>query len=79
MKDFFKIRKIRGLAKKKWLVVLFALFIFVGVGVSAYFGSDSPDVETWSLSIAHAPSTPTPTLVPDIGWWSQVATPTASQ
>jgi hypothetical protein len=75
MKDFFEIRKIRGLAKKNLLFVLFALFICVGIGVSAYFGSDSPDVEAWSLSITHAPSTPTPTLVPDTGWWSEVATP----
>ena len=75
MKEFFKIRKIRGLAKKNLLVVLFGLFICIGVGVSAYFGSDTSEVVTWQANVTHAPSTPTQTLVPDTGWWSEVATP----
>lgn len=75
MKEFFKMRKIRGLAKKNLLVVLFGLFICIGVGVSAYFGSDTSEVAAWQANITHAPSTPTQTLVPDTGWWSEVATP----
>jgi hypothetical protein len=79
MKDFFKIRKLSGFAKKNLLVVLFALFICAGVGVSAYFGSNTSEVATWQVNITHVPSTPTQILVPDTGWWNKVATPTAGQ
>jgi len=56
-------------------MILFALFICIGVGVSAYFGADISEAANWQVNITHAPSTPTPTLVPDTGWWSEVATP----
>lgn len=73
----FNIKRISGFTKKNLLMVLFALLICVGVGVSAYLGSDvSGAQEDWDAAITHAPSTPTPTLVPATGWWSTVATPT---
>lgn len=73
----FNIKKISGFIKKNLLMVLFALFICVGVGVSAYLGSDVTGIDNhWGSDIHHASSTPTPTLVPDTGWWSSVATPT---
>ena len=73
----FNIKRISGFTKKNLLMVLFALFICIGVGVSAYLGSDVTDAQdSWDVAITHAPSTPTPTLVPDSGWWSTVATPT---
>ena len=73
----FNIKKISGFTKKNLLMVLFALFICVGVGLSAYLGSDVTGIDNhWSSDIHHASSTPIPTLVPDTGWWSTVATPT---
>lgn len=76
-KKFFDTKKIRGFTKKDLLIVFFALFICAGVGVSAYLGSDvSGAQEDWDAAITHATSTSTPTLVPDTGWWSTVATPT---
>ena len=76
-KKFFDTKKISGFTKRNLLIVLFALFICVGVSISAYLGSDVPDFDNnWSVAITHAPSTPTPTFVPDTGWWSTIATPT---
>jgi hypothetical protein len=75
MKDFFKNWKIGRFATRNLLIILFALFICAGVGVSAYFGSDTSEVAAWQMNITHAPSTPTQTLVPDTGWWNEVATP----
>ena len=70
-------KKISILAKKNLLIVLFALFICVGVSVSAYLGSDDPGIDnSWTAAITHSPSTPTSTLVPDTGWWTLIATPT---
>ncbi len=72
----FNIKNISGFIKGNLLMVLFALFICIGMSISAYLGSDAPDSgKTWSVEITHAPSTPTPTLVPNTGWWSAVATP----
>ena len=73
----FNIKRISRFTKKNLLIVLFALFICVSVGVSAYLGSDASGVQnSWDIAITHAPTTPTLTLVPDTGWWSTVATPT---
>ena len=70
-------KKVSVLAKKNLLIVLFTLFVCIGVGVSAYLGSDDPGIDNnWNVAITHAPSTPTNTLVPDTGWWSAIATPT---
>ena len=76
-KKFFDTKKISGFTKKNLLMVLLALFVCVGVSLSAYFGSDMTDVQDrWEVAITHVPSTPTPALVPDTGWWSTVTTPT---
>ncbi|MCJ7435763.1 MAG: hypothetical protein MUO77_19965 [Anaerolineales bacterium] len=73
----FSIKRISGFVKKNLLIVLFAVFICIGVGVSAYLGSDVTGFDNnWSVSITHAPSTPTPTLGPDTGWWTTIVTPT---
>lgn len=72
----FNIKNISGFIKGNLLMVLFALFICIGMSMSAYLGSDAPDSDRiWSVEITHAPSTPTPTLVPNTGWWSAIATP----
>jgi hypothetical protein len=76
-KKFFDTKKISRLAKRNLLIVLFALFICLGISMSAYLGSDVTGSDnTWSVSITHAPSTPTPTLGPDTGWWTTIVTPT---
>ena len=75
MKIFFKNWKIGRFATRNLLIILFALFICAGIGVSAYFGSNTSEVVTWQANVTHVPSTPTQTLVPDTGWWSEVATP----
>jgi hypothetical protein len=73
----FNITNVSGFIKRNLLMVLLALFVCVGVSLSAYFGSDVTDVQdNWEAAITHAPSTPTSTLVPDTGWWSAIATPT---
>ena len=73
----FNITNLSVFIKKNLLMVLLALFVCVGISLSAYFGSDVADLQdSWEVAITHAPSTPTPTLVPDTGWWSTVATPT---
>jgi hypothetical protein len=62
--------------KKNLVIMLFALFICVGIGLSAYFGSKISYIDNhWSVAITHSPSTPTSTLVPDTGWWTTIATP----
>ena len=76
----FNIKNVSEFIKRNLLMVLFALFVCVGVSLSAYLGSNAVDsVKNWNVNITHAPSTPTPTLVPDTGWWSAVATPTAKK
>ena len=76
-KKFFDTKKISRLAKRNLLIVLFALFICLGISMSAYLGSDVTGFDNnWSVSITHAPSTPTPTLGPDTGWWTTIVTPT---
>ena len=73
----FNIKRISRLATRNLLIVLFAVFICIAIGVSAYLGSDVTGSDNnWSVSITHAPSTPTPTLVPDTGWWTTIVTPT---
>lgn len=78
MKRFheFNVKKISGFVKKNLLMVLFVLFICVGVGVSAYLESDVADIENQWSAVPYSPTTPTPTFIPDTGWWSTVATPT---
>jgi hypothetical protein len=79
-KKFFDIKKISELVKKNLLIVLFVVFICLGVSLSAYLGSDAPDSDKhWSEAITHVPSTPTPALVPETGWWNTIATPTAKK
>ena len=73
----FNITNLSGYIKKNLLMVLLALFVCVGLSLSAYLGSDVAGTDkNWSANITYVPSTPTPTLVPDIGWWSTVSTPT---
>jgi hypothetical protein len=62
--------------KKNLVIMLFALFICIGIGLSAYFGSKISGIDNnWRVAITHSPSTPTSTLVPDTGWWTTIATP----
>jgi len=62
--------------KKNLVIMLFALFICLGIGLSAYFGSKISGIDNnWNVAITHSPSTPTSTLVPDAGWWSTITTP----
>ena len=73
----FNIKNISGFIKKNLLMVLLALFVCVGLSLSAYLGLDVTGVDNnWSAAITHTPSTSTPTLVPDTGWWSTITTPT---
>ena len=73
----FNIKNVSGFTKRNLLMVLFALFFCMGVGMSAYLGSNVTGGDNaWSVSITYSPSTPTPTLGPDTGWWSAIATPT---
>ncbi len=70
-------KNISRFTKKNLLIVLFGLFICIGVGLSAYVGSDEAGVQKdWSITSTHVPSTPTPTLVANTGWWRTVTTPT---
>jgi hypothetical protein len=72
-----RVHEISGAAKKNLLMVLFVLLVCLGLGMSAYLGSEAADHDSsWSSAITHMPSTSTPTLKPDSGWWSTVATPT---
>jgi hypothetical protein len=68
-------KKIIELAKKNLLIMLFALFICIGVGVSAYLGLDAVGEHGWNPTIVYASTTPTPTLAPNNGWWSDIGTP----
>ena len=62
--------------KKNLVIMLFALLICFGIGLSAYFGSKISGIDNnWSVAITHSPSTPTSTLVPDTGWWTTITTP----
>jgi hypothetical protein len=62
--------------KKNLVIMLFALFICIGIGLSAYFGSKISAIDNnWSVAITHLSFTPTSTLVPDTGWWTTIATP----
>jgi hypothetical protein len=73
----YNITNLSGFIKKNLLKVLLTLFVCLAISLSAYFGSDVTDgQDSWNASITHVPSTPTPTLVPDAGWWSTVASPT---
>jgi len=73
----FTIANFSEFTKRNLLMVLLTLFVCLSVSLSAYLGSDVTGIEnTWSAAITHAPSTPTPTLAPDTGWWDAVGTPT---
>ncbi|MDO9303295.1 MAG: hypothetical protein Q7T89_18035 [Anaerolineales bacterium] len=73
----FNVKNVSGFIKRNLLMVLLVLFVCIGVSLSAYLGSDVTGANNnWSATITYAPSTPTPTLVPDTGWWSAIATPT---
>jgi len=73
-------KRISGLVKKNLWMALFILFICLGVGMSAYLESDGNDSDLyWSAAVTHVSSTATPTLGPDTGWWSAIATPTPKQ
>ena len=62
--------------KKNLVIMLFALLICFGIGLSAYFGSKISGIDNnWRVAITHSPSTPTSTLVSDTGWWTTIATP----
>jgi len=75
-KKFFDIKKISGFTKRNLLIVWFVLCVCVSVSVSAYLVSEVTSLDGWSMTITHLPSTPTPTLAPDTGWWSAIVTPT---
>ena len=78
--DALNIKNVSGFIKRNLLMVLLALFVCLGISISAYLGSDVTESgKTWSAAITHVPSTPTSTLVPDTGWWSAIATPTAKK
>jgi hypothetical protein len=73
----FNIKNVSGFIKRNLLMVLLAVFVCLGISMSAYLGSDDSGIDNhWSIAITHAPSTATSTLVPDTGWWSAIATPT---
>ncbi len=78
-KNFFDIKKVSRFTKRNLLIVWFVLCICVSVSVSAYLVSRVTSPDAWNVNITHAPSTPTPTLVPDTGWWNAIATPTAKK
>jgi hypothetical protein len=65
-----------GFIKKNIWTLLFALFICVGMGISATLSSGTLEPNKWNPIVTHAPSTPTMTLVPADGWWTKIATPT---
>ena len=66
--------------KKNLVIMLFALFMCFGIGLSAYFESKiSGTGNNWRVALTYSPSTPTGTLVPDTGWWTTIATPTPKQ
>jgi L-rhamnose mutarotase len=74
----FNIKNFSIFIKRNLLMVLLALFVCVGLGLSTYLGSIATDGENnWNVNITHVSSTSTPVLVPDTGWWSVVATPTS--
>ncbi len=76
----FTIANFSEFTKRNLLIMLLTLFVCLSVSLSAYLGSDVTGVDhTWSASITHAPSTPSPTLAPDTGWWDAVVTPTAKK
>ena len=75
----FNVKNVSGFTKRNLLIVWFVLCICVSVSVSAYLVSRVTSPDAWNVSITHVPSTPTPTLVPDTGWWSAIATPTPKQ
>jgi hypothetical protein len=75
----FNVKNVSGFTKRNLLIVWFVLCICVSVSVSAYLVSRVTSPDAWNVNVTHAPSTPTPTLVSDTGWWSAIATPTPKQ
>ncbi len=78
-KKIFDIKKVSSFTKRNLLIVWFVLCVCVSMSASAYLVSSVTIPAAWNVNITHAPSTPTPTLVPDTGWWSAIATPTAKK
>ena len=72
----FNVKNVSGFTKKNLLIVWFMLCICVSISVSAYLVSRVTSPYAWKVSITHVPSTPTPILAPETGWWSAIATPT---
>jgi len=75
----FNVKNVSGFTKRNLLIVWFVLCICVSVSVSAYLVSRVTSPDAWNVNVTHAPSTPTPTLVSDTGWWNAIATPTPKQ
>jgi len=75
----FNVKNVSGFTKRNLLIVWFVLCICVSVSVSAYLVSRVTSPDVWNVNITHVPSTPTPTLVSDTGWWNAIATPTPKQ
>lgn len=72
----FNVKNVSGFTKKNLLILWLVLCICVGVSISAYLVSRVTSPDAWNVNVIHAPSTPTPSLFPDTGWWSAIASPT---
>ena len=71
-----KKKYISGFIKRNLLVVLLALFVCLGIGLSVHLESDLTDShKTWSMPGVNSTSTPTAVFLPAEGWWDTVATP----
>ena len=71
-----KKKYVSGFIKRNLLVVLLALFVCLGIGMSVYLESDLTDShKTWSMPGVNSTSTPTAVLLPAEGWWEAIATP----
>ena len=71
-----KKKYVSGFIKRNLLVVLLALFVCLGIGLSVHLESDAADShKTWSMPGVNSTSTPTAVLLPAAGWWDTVATP----
>ena len=72
-----KKKYVSGFIKRNLLVVLLALFVCLGIGLSVHLESDAADShKTWSMPSVNSTSTPTAVLLPAEGWWDAVTAPT---
>ncbi len=72
-----KKKYVSGFIKRNLLVVLLALFVCLGIGLSVHLESDAADShKIWSVPGINSTSTPTAVFLPSEGWWDTVATPT---